>query len=48
MGGIKPDHIPGLLQRGVRVIALVSAVTAAPDPTAAARDLLRIIGIGFH
>jgi len=48
MGGIKPAQIPGLVQRGVRVIALVSAVTAAPDPAAAARDLLRIIGIGFH
>jgi thiamine-phosphate pyrophosphorylase len=43
MGGIKPEHIPGLRQRGVRVIALVSAVTAAPDPTSAALDLLRLI-----
>jgi len=43
MGGIKPEHIPGLVQRGARVIALVTAVTAAPDPAAAARALLEKI-----
>ena len=40
MGGIKREHIPGLVQSGVRTIALVTAVTAAPDPEQAARDLL--------
>jgi thiamine-phosphate pyrophosphorylase len=40
MGGIKREHIPALREAGARIIALVTAVTAAPDPEAAARDLL--------
>lgn len=43
MGGIKPDHIPDLVQAGARTIALVTAVTAAPDPESAARGLLETI-----
>ncbi len=43
MGGIKPEHIPELTANGARTIAVVTAVTAAPDPTAAAVDLLGII-----
>ncbi len=43
MGGIKQDHIPDLVRAGARTIALVTAVTAAPDPEAAARDLLGTI-----
>lgn len=43
MGGIKQSHIPGLLKAGARVIALVTAVTAAADPEAATRELLKTI-----
>jgi thiamine-phosphate pyrophosphorylase len=41
MGGIKQSHFPGLIQTGARIIALVTAVTAAPDPEAATRALMR-------
>jgi thiamine-phosphate pyrophosphorylase len=41
MGGIKQNHFPGLMQAGARIIALVTAVTAAPDPEEATRALLR-------
>lgn len=43
MGGIKREHIPGLLQAGARTIALVTAVTEADDPAAATRELLALI-----
>lgn len=43
MGGIKPAHIPGLLDAGARTIALVTAIAAADDPTAATRELLMAI-----
>ncbi|MEI8121476.1 MAG: thiamine phosphate synthase [bacterium] len=46
MGGIKMTHIPGLLRAGARTIALVTAVTGAPDPEAAARELLNMINAG--
>ena len=39
MGGIKEEHIPDLVAAGARHIALVTAVTKAPDPLAAARRL---------
>lgn len=44
MGGIKREHIPALREAGARIIALVTAVTAAPDPEAAARELLGALG----
>jgi thiamine-phosphate pyrophosphorylase len=40
MGGIKREHIPELVRAGARIIALVTAVTAAPDPRRATEDLL--------
>ena len=40
MGGIKKEHIPALKAAGARTIALVTAVTQAPDPRQAAADLL--------
>jgi len=40
MGGIKREHIAGLVAAGARTIALVTAVTAAADPEQAARELL--------
>ncbi len=46
MGGIKDRHIPDLLAAGARTIAVVTAVTAAPDPGAAAAALLEKIRSG--
>ena len=43
MGGIKKEHIAELRQAGAETIALVTAVTAAPNPEAAARELLEEI-----
>ena len=43
MGGIKRQHIPALVAAGARTLAVVSAVTAAEDPGAAARDFLDAI-----
>jgi thiamine-phosphate pyrophosphorylase len=43
MGGIKPEHVPALIQAGARTIAVVTAVTAAADPAQAVRDLLFLI-----
>ncbi len=40
MGGIKPEHVPALIQAGAHTIAVVTAITAADDPAQAARDLL--------
>lgn len=39
MGGIKAHNIGEVLARGARHPAVVTAVTAAPDPRAAAREL---------
>ncbi|MBT3191379.1 MAG: thiamine phosphate synthase [Verrucomicrobia bacterium] len=43
MGGIKRAHIPELRSAGARTIALVTAVTAAPSPEKAVRELLEDI-----
>ena len=43
MGGIKGSNIPGLYEAGARIFAVVTAVTAANDPRAAAGELLGII-----
>jgi thiamine-phosphate pyrophosphorylase len=43
MGGIKREHIPGLVAAGARTIAVVTAVTAAPEPGRAAAELLAAI-----
>lgn len=40
MGGIKPRQIPELRRAGAEIIAVVTAITAAPDPASAARELL--------
>jgi len=40
MGGIKQNHFTGLIKAGARIIALVTAVTAAQDPEAATRELM--------
>jgi len=46
MGGIKKDHIGDLVRAGACAIAVVTAVTMAPDPEAAARQLLNEIRAG--
>ena len=39
MGGIKAHHIPGLLNEGARLIAMVTEVTQAPDIGKRVREL---------
>lgn len=39
MGGIKPDNVNLVLERGASIVAVVTAVTAAPDIRAAAAAL---------
>ncbi len=46
MGGIKADNIGPVLAHGARHCAVVTAVTAAPDPRAAAAELRAIIRTG--
>ncbi len=43
MGGIKSDNIEEVLTRGARHVAVVTAVTAAPDVRAAAENLRKQI-----
>ncbi len=43
MGGIKESHIPTLCAAGARTLAVVTAVTAAEDPAAAAGRLRQAI-----
>ena len=43
MGGIKKEHIAALIRSGARIVAVVTAVTAAADPEQAARELLSAI-----
>lgn len=40
MGGIKPNHIPDLVNAGARTLAVVTAITAASDPEQATRSFL--------
>ena len=40
IGGIKHHHLPEITAHGTARIALISAVSEAPDPRAAARDML--------
>ena len=46
MGGIKASNIDQVVSRGARHPAVITAVTAAPDPRAAARELRNIIKRG--
>ena len=41
IGGIKTGRVPEILETGAHGIAMISALSAAPDPTQAARKLLR-------
>ena len=40
IGGIKQEHIPELKAHGAARIALISAISEAPNPAVAARDML--------
>ena len=40
IGGIKQHHLPEIKAHGTARIALISAISEAPDPRAAARDML--------
>lgn len=39
MGGLKERHIPELLERGARIVAMVTEITQAPDIAARVREL---------
>ncbi|TVP49821.1 MAG: thiamine phosphate synthase [Gemmatimonadales bacterium] len=41
IGGITPERVPELLAEGAAGVAVIRAVLAAPDPSAAVRALLR-------
>ena len=43
MGGIKPEHVPALIQAGTRTIAVITAITATDNPAQAVRDLLALL-----
>ncbi|MBW1991137.1 MAG: thiamine phosphate synthase [Deltaproteobacteria bacterium] len=47
MGGIKAANIAQVVSRGARHPAVITAVTAAPDPAAAARELRELIRAGL-
>ena len=38
IGGLKPEHVPALQELGVNGVALISDVTAAPNPEARAEN----------
>ena len=44
IGGIKTERVPEVLETGTHGIAMISAISAAPDPAQAARELLRQLG----
>ena len=43
MGGIKRNNLEQVLAAGARTVAVVTAVTRAPDPAGACRELLKIM-----
>ena len=46
IGGITLENAPAVLEAGADGICVVSAIVGAPDPAAAARQFLRLIGSG--
>lgn len=46
IGGISIDRVPAVLATGVGSVALVSAITQAPDWQAATAQLLELVGAG--
>jgi thiamine-phosphate pyrophosphorylase len=48
MGGIKKTNIDQVVSRGARHPAVITAVTATPDPTTAARELRQMIADGLQ
>ena len=46
MGGLKADNLGPVLAKGARCCAVVTAVTAADDPRAAAKELRAVIQAG--
>jgi len=43
IGGIGPENVAEVVKAGASGIAVISAVTGAEDPSAAARDLVQRI-----
>lgn len=46
LGGIKPENVRAVLDRGASGIALISAILAAGDPEGAAREMLELLAKG--
>lgn len=46
IGGITAARVPGIIEAGAQGIALISAISAAPDPAQAARALVRAMERG--
>ncbi|MFM1902535.1 MAG: Thiamine-phosphate synthase [Planctomycetota bacterium] len=45
IGGITPERLPELAALGIHRVAVAAAVTAAPDPAAAAREFLAALAL---
>ena len=43
IGGITPENVSQVIQAGADGVSVISAICAAPDPTAATREFLRVI-----
>jgi thiamine-phosphate pyrophosphorylase len=46
IGGITLERIPEVRAAGADAVAVISSVAAAPDPAAAARTLVQVLGVG--
>lgn len=46
IGGIRAEDVPALRRAGADAIAVVSAICAANDPEAAAREMVQLWGLG--
>ncbi|WP_067431404.1 thiamine phosphate synthase [Nocardioides jensenii] len=44
IGGVRAEHVPDLVAAGVHGVAVVTAISDAPDPVEATRTLLRLLG----
>ena len=47
IGGIKRHHLPEIKAHGTTRVALISAISEAPDPAAAAREMLAALRFTF-
>jgi thiamine monophosphate synthase len=43
IGGVKPENIAAVKTTGARGVALISAIISAEEPSAASREMLRLL-----